>query len=378
MTAGIGGDARRGQGPAGLGPLEVRGADLSFTVQEEDAGTVVRDRSTGRIRPVERVLADAGATWVRLRVWVDPPAGYSDVQSALRLARRAEASGLRILLNLHYSDFWADPTSQETPARWLGQTLPQLTETVRRYTRDVVSSFAHQGTPVDMVQIGNEISNGLLWPTGRLISSSESGAWARVAALLNAGIEGARDGQLDGRLLNVMLHIDRGADITGASGFFESVTAAGVRDFEVIGLSYFPYWHGPLSALQANLQGLAGTFTDKALLIAETAYPWTADASGGVLHLTDTSELPDAEQFPPSAAGQAAFFAALREVCVGVPGGRGAGFLVWEPAWLPGVPVIPGADPQEVNGNLAMFDRDGVSLPSVDVAFATRRARRAQ
>lgn len=367
LAAGDTGSTAR-RSPAGLAPLEVRGADVSFTLQEEAVGTSLQD-SAGRVRPVERILADAGATWARLRLWVDPPQGASDLNSTLVLARRARAAGLRILLDLHYSDSWADPTSQQTPAAWDGQSPARLALTLRDYTEYVVARLAAQGTPVDMVQIGNEITNGMLWPVGQVSVSSGAVTWRRLAALVNAGIAGARAGNPPGHRLSLMIHIDRGGDRAGAASFFDALISAGVTDFEVMGLSYYPYWAGPLAALESNLQHLAHRFPDKSLLVAETAYPWTTTGQGS-LHLPSVDQLPEVASYPPSPSGQSAFYAALRDICLAVPGGRGAGFLVWEPAWLPGVPVSPGADASQVNSNLAMFDSAGRSLPSVEVAFA--------
>ena len=139
--------------------LRIRGADLSFTLQEYAAGKHFSDG--GRVRPVEEILARHGATWSRLRLWVDPPAGYSNLRTTIAMARRARRAGLKILLDLHYSDFWADPGHQTTPAAWAGQDLPTLAATVRTYTRKTLRQFADAGVPVDMVQIGNEITAGM-------------------------------------------------------------------------------------------------------------------------------------------------------------------------------------------------------------------------
>jgi arabinogalactan endo-1,4-beta-galactosidase len=118
----------------GGGNLRVRGADMSFTLQEEAIGTKYSDR--GKVRPVEQILAKHGANYMRLRIWTNPPPGYSTEASALTLAKRAHKAGMKILLDLHYSDFWADPGKQPIPAAWQGQDLPTLATTVRTYTRD--------------------------------------------------------------------------------------------------------------------------------------------------------------------------------------------------------------------------------------------------
>src|SRR6266542_1996923 len=174
---------------AATGP-RVRGADISFTLQEEAVGKSYRDGGT--VKPVERILSARGANYVRLRVWNNPPAGYSTLSSALTLARRAQQAGLKVLLDLHYSDFWADPGKQATPAAWAGQNLSTLATTVRTFTRDAVSAFARQGTPISMVQVGNEITSGMLFPLGQ-IYRGDGEHWSEFTTLLKAGIAGAHD-----------------------------------------------------------------------------------------------------------------------------------------------------------------------------------------
>jgi arabinogalactan endo-1,4-beta-galactosidase len=343
----------------------MRGADISFTLADEAAG--VTYHLDGRTAPVERLLRRAGANWVRLRIWVDPPAGYSDLGQALRLARRARQAGLRVLLDLHYSDFWADPGKQNIPAAWLGQDLATLAGTVHDYTAEVIAAFARQRTPVDMVQIGNEITGGLLWPLGQIYPADGAQRWPEFATLVTAGLDGARAANPRGHRLQTMLHIDRGGDNAGSQWFFDHVLAQGVR-FDVIGQSFYPFWHGPLPALAANLDDLATRY-GKPLVVAETSYPWTmTDGDDLANSVTDTAQLPEGAAYPATPAGQAAFFAALRRVLHGVPGGLGAGFFAWEPEWLPPVGWEPGAG--NPNDNLTMFDRRGHALPSVRTAFA--------
>ncbi len=350
--------ATRAAGP------RVRGADISFTLQEEAAGKSYRDG--GVVRPIERILADRGANYVRLRVWTAPPAGYSTLNSALTLARRAHAVGLRVLLDLHYCDFWADPGKQPTPAAWAGQNLSTLANTVRTYTRDAVTAFARQGTPVAMIQVGNEITNGMLWPLGQ-IYRSDGEHWAEFATLLKAGIAGAREGNPG---LQVMVHIDRGGDNGGSRYFFDRVLAQGVQ-FDVIGQSYYPFWHGSLAALRTNLNDLSNRYR-KDLIVAEASYPWTLN-NGDQLgnFITTPGQLPDGGAFPATQAGQAAYFEELRTVLAAVPGGRGAGFFVWEPGWLPGVGWAPGEG--NPNDNLTMFDWSGNALPSLRAFRASTR-----
>jgi len=245
----------RGTPPAGdaVTPL-LRGADLSFTLQEEARGATFADR--GRTGPVEHLLADRGANVVRLRVWVDALAGHSDLGSALVLARRARAAGQQLLLDLHYSDTWADKANQATPAAWAGRDLASLAETVRAYTRECLQAFAAQGTPVDLIQIGNEVTSGMLWPAGQVYRDGRE-HWADFVTLLQAGLRGAHEG--GSAALRTVIHIDRGGDNGGARYFYDHILNRDV-DFDVLALSYYPFWHGPLAALQSNLDDLtAGT-----------------------------------------------------------------------------------------------------------------------
>ncbi len=354
-----GGSAAVAAAPVQPSPLRVRGADLSFTPQLEAAG--VRFRDHGVVRPVEQILAAHGANYVRLRVWTDPPAGYSTEATALAMARRAHRAGMRVLLDLHYSDFWADPSHQNTPAAWAGRDLPTLADTVYRYTRRIVADFARAGVPLSMVQVGNEVTNGMLWPLGQ-IYQSDGAHWTGFTTLLKAGIAGVRDGCAHGHAPQVMVHIDRGGDNGGSVWFFDHILAAGV-DFDVIGQSYYAMWHGPFSALQANLNDLAPRY-GKDLVVVETAYPWTLDNGDDLGNFIYTSDqLPDAATYPATPEGQAGYFEALREVLAQVPGGRGAGFFDWEPEWIPGVGWEPSAG--NPNDNLTQFDWQGNALPSL-------------
>jgi hypothetical protein len=141
-----------------------RGADLSFEQLEEAAGADFTDN--GNSGSALQILNSHGLNYVRLPLWVNPPPGYPNLARDLQMAKRIAAAGDRLYLDIHYSDFWADPQHQDIPAAWRGQDLTQLSSTVESYTHDVIAAFAAQGTPVDMVSIGNEIRNGMLWPVG--------------------------------------------------------------------------------------------------------------------------------------------------------------------------------------------------------------------
>lgn len=335
--------------------LRIRGADVSFTLQEEAAGNVVRGPDGPA--PIEQVLAGHGATTVRLRLWVDPPAGTSDLPAALELARRARAAGLEVALVLQYSDTWADHSVQGTPAAWAGLSLDELARTVREYSRDVVAAFAEQGTPVAVVQVGNEIDGGLLWPVGHLATAG----WDAVAQLVAAGIAGAREGGGE-RPPEVMVHRTAGQDTATVLSFVTELGARGVHP-DLVGLSYYPWWNGSLARLQHTLDAVSEQF-DVDVALAETAHPWTlADGDAEPNAVTSASQLPDGDVHPPTPAGQAAWAEALRQVLLAVPGGHGAGFLFWEPGWLPGVEAVPGTG--SAYDNTTLFSWDGDPLPAL-------------
>lgn len=333
----------------------VLGHDLSTLQQLEDVGRTFSD--DGGVRPAEQIVADHGATYIRERLWVNPPIPYNDLPHILTMARRIKAAGLKFLLDFHYSDFWADPSKQTTPQSWQGQDLPTLANTVYSYTRDVVERLARQGTPVDIVQTGNEVTNGMLWPQGEIyVNGSER--WVEFTTLLKAAIVGARDGSQQD--VCIMAHIDRGGDNTGSRYFYDHILEQGV-DFDVIGLSYYPWWHGSLSDLQANLNDLAPRY-NKDIVIVETAYPWTltnGDNEPNIVGLYPAL-LPD---YPPTPEGQLAFIREILSILSLVADQRGRGIVYWESAWIPGVGSEPGAG--DTWGNRTLFDRDGRALPSI-------------
>ena len=335
----------------------MRGADLSFQRQELAAGTRFTDR--GHPAAPTRILAAHNGNYVRMRLWVDPPAGYSDLADDLALARAARAAGEKIYLDIHYSDFWADPQHQDTPAAWQGQDLATLAGTVRKYTRRVVAAFARQHTPVSMVSIGNEIRNGMLWPTGRIDWGNDTG-WDNLATLLKAGIAGAHEANPAGNPLRIMLHFDQGGDNAASSHFFADLVNRGV-DFDVIGLSYYPFWHGTLSDLRNNVDKLATQF-GKDIVVAETQYAWTlanGDSTGNFVW--QAGQLSDG--YAASPGGQLSFENDVLSILAAVPGGHGAGLFYWEPEWVPGVGWQPGAGTP--NDNLTLYDFQGRALPSI-------------
>lgn len=368
--------------------LRIRGADVSMTAEVEGLGGSFSDAAG--TRDLFRILADHGVNLARLRVWVDPTddegrpyqGGTNDLETTLRLAERARAAGLALMIDLHYSDFWADPKKQSLPRSWAGLDFGGVCDAVATHTDAVVGAVrAAAGSP-EWVQVGNETTNGMLWPFGRTprydleSRSFESVAediarqqYDRLARLLQAGSDAVRG--VDARP-RIILHLDAGGASDLYRRWFDEIAARAV-DFDAIGLSYYPLWHGSLGDLRDNLHALVQRYR-KDVIVVETAYAHRPDNPGGASMFDPDSP---AALYPATVDGQARFLEDLAGVVSAVPGGRGLGVVYWEPAWLP----VPGtswastagmaygddvAEPGNGWANQTLFGIDGRALASLD------------
>jgi arabinogalactan endo-1,4-beta-galactosidase len=318
------------------------GADVSFLAKCEQDGVVFKENG----KPIEvlALLREHHYNWIRLRVFHDPSVAAdhlpNDLNYTLALAKRAKAEGFHFLLDLHYSDSWADPGKQPTPSAWSNLTHKQLAKQVFIYTRDTVAAFAAAGVMPDMVQVGNEVTNGMLWPDGKLPQN-----WNNFAGLLKAGIRGVKAGRGSATRPRIMIHIERSGDLDAAVAFLDNLNAHHVR-FDVLGLSYYPRWHGGIAKMRDNLRDLALRYHHP-IMVVETAYDWTpADFAG------KTSD------FPESPEGQLAFLRAVDAAVRAIPGGLGQGVFWWEPAAEGGL------------RDRSFFDKQGNVLPVIS-AFDT-------
>jgi arabinogalactan endo-1,4-beta-galactosidase len=335
--------------------LAIKGADISTLAKSEDLGGVYR-YSDGRPGDAVKILASAGMNYARLKVWVDPADGYNNKTRVLAMAERVKAQGMKLLIDFHYSDAWADPGKQNKPAAWADDTFAQLKADVYNHTYDVLSALKRQGTKADMVQIGNEINGGLLWPDGRWDN------WPGLAALLTSGAEAAK---AVSRSTQVALHLANAGDDGGARWFFDNVVSYGVP-FDVIGLSYYGYWHGFLSDLQTTLDDVSARY-GKPVVVAETAYAFTLDNDDDLENnIAFPSQL--VSGYPATPAGQAANLRDIMNVVEAVPNGRGLGVFYWEPTWT--AVAGNGWDPDDASSqdaweNQALFDYDDRALPAM-------------
>jgi arabinogalactan endo-1,4-beta-galactosidase len=345
----------------GQSALSILGADISSLKKSEDLGGVYRDEN-GTPMDALQILRDHGLNYARLRVWVDPADGYHNKERILEMALRLKEHGIKLLVDFHYSDNWADPGKQIKPAAWEDYDFEQLKQALYDHTFDVCDSLAAQGTPPDMVQVGNEINAGMLWPDGHTYDPPN---WDNLAALLSAGYEAVKACSPE---TQVMLHIAEGGDNELARWWFDSITRRDVP-FDVIGISYYPYWHGSLGELQYNLNDITARY-DRDVIVVETAYAFTNDDDDNFPNIA-TQELMH-PYYPFTPEGQRAMLRDVMAIVRAVEGGRGLGVFYWDATWT-GVEGNgwDNTNPQFGNAweNQALFDFDGKVLPALDEYF---------
>jgi beta-galactosidase len=297
------------------------GADISWLPQiESGSGPFARGPRSFLEdgQPVDAIalLQRHGFNTIRLRVFVNPenPEGYAPgtgffgLDSTLSMARRVKAAGMQMLLDFHYSDYWADPQQQHKPLAWAQLDYPALRDTVRSYTTSVLEAMRRQGTLPDMVQIGNEVNHGLLWPDGHI------GNLDQLAGLLQAGVEGTA--AVD-PAIPVMMHVALGGQNDEARFWLDNMIARGV-EFDLIGLSYYPRWHGTLEDLSANLHDLIARYHK-----------------------------------PVNVVEYSDFKRPVHEIVFGLPGDMGKGAAIWEPlGWRSGLFDREG----NVTAGMSVFD----------------------
>ncbi len=358
------------------------GMDLSTLLEVERCGGRFFYHDT--CGDAMEILKDCGMNLVRLRLWNDPysptgesyGAGTCDLDCVLTLAERARRLGVGWLLDFHYSDFWADPGKQTVPKAWRGLDERGLERAVYHDTRSVLEAAMRAGLPPAVIAVGNELTSGLLWPTGRTPN------FKNIASYVSAGIRACREVCPD---TPVMLHLDNGGDNALYRGWFDRYFAAGGADFDLIGLSYYPFWHGSMDDLRHNMNDLALRY-HKDMLVAETSMGFTLEDYAAYEQLAPNlrkgyaanAALASKVSYPMTPGGQCAFLRDLAEVLHGVPENRGRGLIYWEPAWIP----VPGSQwateaALEYTGesgpggnewaNQALFDYEGRGLPALDI-----------
>lgn len=307
----------------------VKGMDISMTKELEDHGAIYRLH--GKETDIFRILQTCGTDMIRLRLWNDPydtngepyGGGQNDLATTIELCERTKNNGMEILLDFHYSDFWADPAKQVKPKAWKNLTGDTLVNAVHHYTTKVLMALKERGLAPAMIQIGNEITKGLLWDEGHVDHT------AQMASLLSAGLSSAREICPDAKLI---LHLDAGTDREMYQSWFQSIEPFEL-DFDMIGMSYYPHWNGSLDKLLENMNEVSQAYK-KDVLITETSIGYTTKTFGckGTVY---GKEEEIKTGYPATEEGQERFLRELCQTVRAVQDGHGAGFFYWEPGWLP-------------------------------------------
>jgi arabinogalactan endo-1,4-beta-galactosidase len=300
----------------------IAGADMSLLAYFESNNIVYR--SHGQIQDALAILTNSGVNCVRLRLFTssaaqaqaDPYDYINNLAYTVPLAVRVKNAGLKFALDFHYSDTWADPAHQAMPAAWTNLTFVQLVQQMRAYNSNCLAAFVAAGAPPDYVQVGNEITGGMLWPLGAVPGTNAAVQWSQLAQLMNAAIQGIHD-VISNNAPKIIVHIDRGGDWSTTEWFFDNLIQTQHVPFDIIGESYYPFWHGPLSALANCLTNAAQRY-GKPVLVAETAFPWT-----------NTYWTTNIYGLPGTTNGQVQFLVALAQTVKDVTNNLAAGLFWW-------------------------------------------------
>ena len=297
------------------------GADVSFVKAREDSGRKYYD-TDGAEKPALQILRSHGYNYGRVMICNEPVASnlQQDLDYVIAAARDVKASGMKFLLDYMFSNGWANPMTQPTPSGWVDMTHKERVDAVYKYIHQTMSALRDAGVMPEIVQVGNEIGNGFLWPDGRIFyDRPEQSRWENVADYLKASIKAIREVAGDRHDVKVMLHVDHGGDIPMTRTFFDRMKKHRV-DYDIIGLSFYPWSHGTLMDLRDNLHFAALRY-GKEIIVVETGYYFTPSRDLGKV----------ATPFPESPEGQRAWLEAVNEVVLDTPNGLGRGVFWWEP-----------------------------------------------
>lgn len=360
----------------------IKGMDVSTLKELEECGAKYFDEN--KEKEVLEILKDYGCNYVRIRLWNDPydennnpyGAGTNDLDTLIYIAKKAKALGMGFLLDFHYSDFWTDPGKQNIPKAWRGMDINHLSKSLYTFTYETLKKLESEKVFPTMIQVGNELTNGLLWPVAKYPNFKE------ITMLINSGIDAVRSISED---VPIMIHLDCGGNNEKCVEWFDNYIKYDGGDFQIIGLSYYPFWQGGLDKLKANVDDLAKRY-NKPINIVELGMGFTTEDYADKEGLSDnerkgmaaTKERSADVDYPMTKEGQSDFIENVLEIIKDIPNGLGNGFFYWEPAWIP----IKGSgwankeslkyinDPGPCGNewaNQALFDYDGNALPSLKV-----------
>ncbi|WP_255473002.1 glycosyl hydrolase 53 family protein [Planomicrobium sp. CPCC 101079] len=371
---------------AGMDEDFIKGVDVSSIIALEDSGVKFYNEA-GKKQDIFKTLKESGVNYVRVRIWNDPydskgrgyGGGNNDLEKAVEIGKRATANGMKLLVDFHYSDFWADPAKQQAPKAWANLNFEDKKAALYSYTKASLKTMEAAGVDIGMVQIGNETN-------GSVAGEKE---WKKMSALFSAGSKAVRETDKD---ILVALHFTNPETAGRYASIAETLKTNDV-DYDVFASSYYPFWHGTLKNLTTVLKNVANNYGKK-VMVAETSYAYTAEDGDGHGNTAPKSS-GQTLNYPITVQGQAT---AVRDVIEAVAnvGEAGLGVFYWEPAWIPVAPdkklekkkalwekygsgwassYAAEYDPEDAGewyggsavDNQALFDFYGRPLPSLDV-----------
>jgi arabinogalactan endo-1,4-beta-galactosidase len=348
------------------------GADISELAQLENEGAIYMDGN----KPGDAIaiFIKNGWTCFRLRIWVDPRDGVNNLEYTTRLAKRIKDAGGTFMLDFHYSDWWADPQKQNKPGAWAKLDFDALVNQTESYTANVIKTLKNAGATPDFVQIGNEITGGMLWPDAQVkVPHSDvkvySGdvvvitppepyddvkQWNHLIRVLKAASAGVRSVTTPADNVRIVVHIDCGGDWPVTKWYFDHLSEAQV-DYDIIGQSYYPNWHGTIENLRDNFRETINHY-HKDVMVVETAYP-----------TRDVNPTPAARKnmiWPMTPEGQQQFLADVIKTVREAPEGHGIGVNYWRPEET--YVRNPNGRSWGPDAN-SVFDDKGYPLPAMNV-----------
>ncbi|MGN7762450.1 glycosyl hydrolase 53 family protein [Paenibacillus sp. 22594] len=309
----------------GLSPDFIKGVDISSIIALENSGVKFYNEG-GAVQDIFTTVHEAGVNYVRVRLWNDPfdtagrgyGGGNNDLATAIEIGKRATANGMKLLVDFHYSDFWADPGKQHTPKAWANLSFEDKKTALYTYTKESLQALLDEGINVGMVQVGNETN-------GQFVGESD---WTKMSALFSEGSRAIRE--VNSNIL-IALHFTN-PESSGRYVSYAQKLKDNQVDYDVFASSYYPFWHGTLSNLTSVLKQVTDTFGKK-VMVAETSYAYTAEDGDGHGNTAPQSSGQTLD-YPISVQGQANSVRNVIEAVANV-GEAGIGVFYWEPAWLP-------------------------------------------
>ncbi|NNV57536.1 glycoside hydrolase family 53 protein [Limnovirga soli] len=331
----------------------IRGLDLSFT--PEIASYNISYKDNGTTKDILTIAKSKGINTIRLRLWNNPATAHSSLTEIMAYAKQIKAAGLQFWLDFHYSDTWADPGAQSKPAAWNGLNFTTLQDSLYNYTKAVLLQLQQNNVTPDYVETGNEINSGFLWNEGKIMSATDAN-WGNFILLLKQAIKATREVAPNAKII---IHI---AGYDYAQQYYTNLQNA-QTDYDIIGLSYYPWWHGKdLNALEQNIKTISTTFK-KPVLIAETAYPFTFGYNDYTNNIAGSADKA-IDAYPGTPIGQAQFITTLVGAVKKAVTNNNFGVCYWAPDWVAfkGSTATDGS-PWE---NLSLFDFNNNALQALD------------